>query len=425
MSFCLTEQGSIFVDATVEGNTLHESMEISMTPLTGIRVLDLTNVLAGPFCCHQLAHLGAEVIKVEACQRGDLARQLGADPDLNDQLMGVSFLAQNAGKKSVSLNLKDPRGKDILKRLVRTADVLVENFRPGVMDRLGVGWVELKKENPNLIYCAISGFGQDGPWASRPAYDQIVQGLSGVMSITGGTDAAPQRVGFPIADTIGGLTAAFAICAALNSEERGSFIDVSMLESVLATMGWVVSNWLIAGVTPVAHGNENPTSAPSGAFRTSDGLINIAANKEEQWQSLAKAIGREDLIVDPKYDTRENRKANRLALKAEIEKSLIQKPAAEWADKFNRLGIPAGEVLDVPSILDADIIQDRGMLAKFDDVAAVRRPITVVKTGIKMDGEAASVTSPPPALGGHNDEIYAEIGLGKSDRDTLRREGVI
>ena len=201
-------------------------------PLEGIRVLDLTNVLAGPFCCHHLAHLGAEVIKVEAAGQGDLARQLGADPELNTAGMGVSFLAQNAGKKSVTVNLKHPRGKELFLKLVKTADVVVENFRPGVMNRLGVDYEKLKCENPQLIYCAISGFGQDGPWVHRPAYDQIIQGSSGVMSITGGTDSAPLRVGYPVADTIGGLTAAFAVTAALNARPRGSFIDVSMLESV-------------------------------------------------------------------------------------------------------------------------------------------------------------------------------------------------
>ncbi len=259
------------------------------TPLAGIRVLDLTNVLAGPFACHQLVHLGAEVIKVEAVGRGDLARNLGSDPALNDAGMGISFLAQNAGKKSVSLNLKDPRGKDLLFQLVETADVLVENFRPGVMDRLGLDYPTLKAVQPSLIYCAISGFGQDGPWVGRPAYDQIIQGASGLMSITGDATSAPLRVGSPVADTVGGLTAAMAISAALNARPRGCMIDVSMLESVLATMGWVLSNHLIGGQEPAANGNENPTSAPSGTFQTGEGLLNIAANKDEQWAHAVPA----------------------------------------------------------------------------------------------------------------------------------------
>ena len=205
-------------------------------PLAGIRVLDLTNVLAGPFACHQLAHLGAEVIKVEAVGRGDLARNLGSDPDLNAAGMGISFLAQNAGKKSITLNLKDPDGKALLKRLVATADVLVENFRPGVMARLDLDYPRLKAIHPSLIYCAISGFGQDGPWVSRPAYDQIIQGASGLMSVTGDGDSAPLRVGSPIADTVGGLTAAMAINAALNARPRGCLIDVSMLEGLLLSL---------------------------------------------------------------------------------------------------------------------------------------------------------------------------------------------
>lgn len=398
-----------------------------MRPLENVRVLDLTNVLAGPFCCHQLAHFGADVIKIEAVDRGDLARQLGADPDLNEKLMGVSFLAQNAGKRSVTLNLKDPRGKDLLKRLVAGADVLVENYRPGVMDRLELGWSVLKEVNPKLVYCAISGFGQDGPWTHRPAYDQIVQGASGVMSITGDPAGDPMRVGFPIADTIGGMTAAFAICAALQGRDRdgGAFLDVSMLEAVLATMGWAVSNWLIAGTRPVQNGNENPTSAPSGAFRAQDGLINIAANKDEQWQALAAHLGHPEWLTTPAYRTREDRKANRQALKADIEAVLAAKPARDWAKEFNRLGVPAGAVFDVPGILDHEIIQNRGFLQSFDNAPSVGRPIQVVATGVKVDGQAPSVAMPPPGLGEHNSEIFGELGLDAEAIAELRAEGVI
>ncbi|MHA1553114.1 MAG: CaiB/BaiF CoA transferase family protein [Alphaproteobacteria bacterium] len=395
------------------------------SPLQGVRVLDLTNVLAGPFCCHQLAHLGAEVIKVEAVGRGDLARQLGADAELNRKHMGISFLAQNAGKRSVTLNLKKPAGKALLKRLVSTADVLVENFRPGVMERLGVSYAVLQEVRPSLVYCAISGFGQDGPWVDRPAYDQIIQGAAGVMSITGDQHSAPLRVGYPRADTIGGLTAAFAIAAALNAPQRGAFIDVSMLESTIATMGWVVSNYLIGDVMPSANGNENMTSAPSGAFQVKDGLLNIAANKDEQWVSLARHLGREDLLSDPDYATREQRKANRTALKSELETVLRTRSAHAWAKELNRIGVPAGAVLGVPEVLAHPQIADRGMLASFADVPGVERDITVVRTGIKIDAAAPAVTSPPPTLGQHNDEIFGALGLDQDALDNLRSEGVI
>ena len=400
-------------------------MALSTKPLSAFRVLDLTNVLAGPFCCHQLAHMGAEVIKVEAVGRGDLARNLGADPKLNQAGMGVSFLAQNAGKKSVTLNLKHDEGKDLLKRLTATADVLVENFRPGVMDRLGVGYDVLKAANPALIYCAISGFGQDGPWVERPAYDQIIQGLSGVMSITGDARSAPLRVGYPIADTVGGLTAAFAIAAALNAEKRGAFIDVSMLESVLTTMGWAISNYLIAGVEPKAYGNENVTSAPSGAFKTKDGLVNIAANKDEQWERLANHLGRNDLLTNEAYKTREDRKANRKALKAELEKTLATRRAVEWADELNRLGVPAGQVMTVPDVLAEPQVADRGFLAAFADVPGVERCVQVATAGFKVDGEAPKVADPPPELGQHNDAIWEALGLTMDEIERLREAGTI
>ncbi|MDA4847550.1 CaiB/BaiF CoA transferase family protein [Hoeflea poritis] len=394
-------------------------------PLDGVRVLDLTNVLAGPFCCHQLVHLGAEVIKVEAAGRGDLARQLGGDPELNERGMGVSFLAQNAGKKSVTVNLKHEQGKALFRRLVETADVVVENFRPGVMDRLGVGYEALKSVRPDLIYCAISGFGQDGPWVHRPAYDQIIQGASGVMSITGDAESAPLRVGYPVADTVGGMTAAFAIAAALNARPRGTFIDISMLESVLATMGWVVSNHLIAGMAPQPNGNENPTSAPSGAFEAGGGLINIAANKDEQWLQLTDHLGLAELRDRPEYATREDRKKNRAALKQDLEQVLKTRPARDWAKELNRIGVPAGAVLSVPEVLAMPQIADRGFLSSFSDVPGVGRDIEVVTTGIKLDGAAPAVDEPPPRLGQDNGSVWREIGLSDGELNELRRGGTI
>ena len=397
---------------------------MTQAPLKGIRILDLTNVLAGPFCCHQLAHMGADVIKVETPGTGDLARQLGADPARNADLMGVSFLAQNLGKRSITLNLKSTSGKRILKELVQKADALVENFRPGVMARLNLGFDTLRQENPRLVYCAISGFGQDGPLAKLPAYDQIVQGMSGVMSITGDADTTPYRVGYPMADTIGGMTAAFAVAAALanKAQDRGTFIDVSMLEAVIATMGWVVSNHLIAGQTPSPNGNDNFTASPSGTFRTADGVMNIAANKQEQFEALCEIIGNSALALDPRFAERKNRLANRTALTAELEAAFATAPTHEWVKKLTAQGVPTGPVWSVPEALAHPQIADRGLLQSH---RVGHEDLQLIGIGAKLDGVAPSVDAPPPTLGAHTNEILTELGYDDAQISTLKKEGAI
>lgn len=395
------------------------------SPLSGIKVLDLTNVLSGPFCCAQLAWLGADVIKVEVPGRGDLARQLGADPELNADLMGTSFLAQNAGKRSLALNLKDARGREILRALVKGADVLVENFRPGVMDRLGLGHAVLRADNPRLIYCAISGFGQTGPMRDLPAYDQIIQGLSGVMSITGDAQTAPQRVGYPLADTIGGLTAAMAISAALAGRgETGAFIDVSMLEATLATMGWVVSNYLIAGQVPRPMGNANFTAAPSGSFATATAPINLAANKQEQFEALCDLLTRPDLKSDPRFATRAARLEHRAALSAEIEAGFAGADAETWVARLNGAGIPAGPILSVPQALALDQVQERDFLRDFPDTG-VDKPVRNARAGYRLDGAAPDVDRPPPRLGQDSAAILRDLGYDDAAIAALERDEVI
>ncbi|MEL6920659.1 MAG: CaiB/BaiF CoA-transferase family protein [Pseudomonadota bacterium] len=392
-------------------------------PLVGVRVLDLTNVLAGPFCCYQLALLGADVIKVERPGTGDLARQLGADPERSAVNMGISFLAQNSGKRSLTLDLKQAAGKAVLKRLLAGADVLVENFRPGVMERLGLGYETLKTVNPSLIYCAISGYGQTGPWKDNPAYDQIIQGLSGVMSVTGDEQSTPLRVGYPLADTVGGMTAAFAISAALNEKPRGTCLDVSMTEAVLSTMGWVVSNHLIGDVEPQALGNENMTSAPSGTFRTADAPINIAANRDSQWEALAKHLGRADLLDHSDYTTREDRKRNRDALRSELEKTLTERPAKAWVEELNALGVPTGPVMSVPDILAEEQIRQRGLVgtAKLDDGEMLR----VLNSPVVVDGKRPGADLAPPELGAHTAHVLAQLGYTDAEISQLKDEGVI
>lgn len=393
--------------------------------LAGVRVLDLTNVLAGPFAGYQLALMGADVVKVEVPGSGDLARALGADPELSARGLGVSFLAQNAAKRSLTVDLKHPRGKEVFRRLVASADVLLENFRPGVLARLGFGWDQLRELQPRLVYCAVSGFGQTGPMRDLPAYDQIVQGLSGVMSTTGTPETAPLRTGFPVCDTLGGFAAAFAISSALVRAQRtgqGCFLDVSMLETALAAMGWVVSDYVIADQQPVPMGNENKTAAPSGTFRTADGPLNIAANKQEQFEALLRVLGREELLADPRFALREDRKRHREELRAALEETLLQRGADDWVAALAGTGVPAAAVLTVPQALDLPQVRERELLHEVDVAGAAVR---VVGSSVHVDGAAVGPTSSPPVLGEHTRTELRALGYIDDEIDDLYAEGAL
>jgi crotonobetainyl-CoA:carnitine CoA-transferase CaiB-like acyl-CoA transferase len=396
--------------------------------LAGVRVLDLTNVLAGPFAGYQLALMGAEVIKVEVPGTGDLARNLGGDPELSAAGLGISFLAQNSGKRSLTLDLKNPAGREVFERLVREADVLLENFRPGVLARLGFPAETLRELNPGLVYCAVSGFGQTGPMRGRPAYDQIIQGLSGIMSVTGTPESAPTRTGFPIADTLGGYAAAFAISAALVKRSRtgiGSFLDVSMLETAVAAMGWVVSDYLVGGRVPRAMGNENATSAPSGTFRTADGALNIAANKQEQYVELCRVLDRPDLLTDDRFATRESRKAHRAELKAELEKTLERHTAAHWDTLLAGTGVPVAPVLSVEEALSLDQLSERELFHEVPMPDGRERSLRVLGSSVHVDGRPVGPTGRPPVLGEHVDDVLTEVGYTAEEIADLRAQGVV
>jgi len=397
-----------------------------MKLLEGIRVLDLTNVLSGPFCTLQLALLGAEVIKIENPKDGDLARKLGCVPDFNKKLMGTSYLAQNANKKSLTLNLKQPKAKEIFKELVKTADVVVENFRPDVMDRLGVGYEVLRQINPRLVFCAISGFGHTGPDAYKPAYDQIIQGLSGVMAINGDERLNPLRCGFPVCDTVGGLNAAFAIMAALFSRERtgqGQFIDIALLDSIMPLMGWVVANLMIGGQQPVLMGNDNFTAAPSGTFKTKDGFINIAANKQEQWENVADLLGVPELKEDPRFKERDARKANRRALTPLLEARLVTQSTDYWVDLLNQNDVPSGAIPTLEEALQAPQIGHRQAFTKIRAEGIGEIPL--FNHTAKFSAATGNVEAPPPLLGEHNAEILGQIGYSAADLQSLKADGVI
>jgi CoA:oxalate CoA-transferase len=397
-----------------------------MKLLEGIRVLDLTNVLSGPFGTLHLALLGAEVVKIENPEGGDLARKLGNVPKYNKQLLGTSFLAQNANKKSLTLNMKAEEGKEIFRKLVRTADVVVENFRPGVMARLGFSYEDLCKLNPRIIYCAISGFGQSGPDAFKPAYDQIIQGLSGVMAINGDERLNPLRAGFPVCDTVGGLNAAFAIMAALFHRERtgeGQFIDIALLDSIMPLMGWVAANLLIGGQQPVLLGNDNFTAAPSGMFKTQDGFVNIAANQQEQWENLVDELGLPGLKTDPRFQERDTRKANRCQLTPLLEAKLSQETTAHWVEALNARGIPSGDVLSLEAALTSDQAKHRQVLADVEQPQI--GDIKIFNLTAKFSKTPAAIETPPPVLSQHTQDILAELGYCAEEQKALKEKMVV
>ena len=397
-----------------------------MKLLENVRVLDLTNVLSGPFATMHLAQLGAEVIKIENPNGGDLARKLGNVNPLNKELMGTSFLAQNANKKSLTLNLKFEEGKEIFRKLLKTADIVVENFRPGVMDKLGFSYEKVCQINPKIIYCAISGFGQTGPDAFKPAYDQIIQGLSGVMAVNGDERLNPLRAGFPVCDTVGGLNAAFAIMAALFHRERsgeGQFIDIAMLDSIMPLMGWVAANLLIGGQQPVLMGNDNFTAAPSGSFRTKDGYVNIAANQQKQWEDLADALGVPELKTDPRFQERDTRKANRKELTPLLEAKLIQRSTLHWVDVLNEKGIPSGDIYGLEKALLQPQSEHRRVIATVKEAGI--GDIKLFNLTAKFSKTPASIDAPPPRLSAHSGEILKGLGYAEDDIKSLKEKGAI
>lgn len=398
-------------------------------PLAGVRVLDLSNIIAGPLCTYQLAQLGAEVIKIERPGTGDLSRKMGADPAMGRKNMGASFLALNAGKQSISLNLQQERGREIFRLLVKDADVVFENFRPGVMARLGLDYDALREINPRLVYCAVSGFGQDGPLSERPAYDQIIQGYSGLMSVTGTEETGPFRAGYVVCDTMGAMTAAFAIVSALyrmKATGEGACIDVSMLDSSLVTMAaWVISNFSNAGKIPHPLGNESHSAAPSGTFATKDGQINLVNNEQKQFEKTCDVLVRPDLKTHPDYADRDDRLKNRVALRAELESVLVTRSGAEWEEAFAAAGVPAGRIYSIPEILDHPHIKSRGVTQTFEKARDGEHDVTVTKLGFRMVGETLDMERPPPELGQDGDDILRTLGFEDAEIAKLRNAGTI
>jgi CoA:oxalate CoA-transferase len=395
-------------------------------PLEGVRILDLSNVLAGPLGTYFLATLGADVIKVERPKVGDLARKMGADPDRNRKLMGTSYLATSPGKRSITLNLQSAKGREILKRLVSEADAVFENFRPGTMQKLGLSYEDLRRVKPDLVYCAVSGFGQDGPLGERPAYDQTVQGMSGLMSLTGTDDSTPTRAGFVVCDSFAGAIAALATVSAIfraRTTGIGAMVDVSMLESSLVMAAWIVSDFLNSGKVPTRLGNDSRVAAPSGTFATKNGHINIVCNEDRQFLALCDALGLSEMKQNPNWTDRHGRFLRKTELKAILEGILSERTSEEWDAVLAHHGVPCGCILSVPEVLRHTQLKQRGFVKSCDGGGDAQ--IQVGGIGFQLAGESVDPAAPPPCLGQHNAEVYAALGFSAEDLAALRVESVI
>lgn len=397
-------------------------------PLTDIRVIDLTQVLAGPYAAYQLGLLGADVIKIEAPEVGDWARDKGYLPELNKSQMGLTYLTQNANKKSVTVNLKTQEGLEILKRLIADADVFIENFRPGVIERLGLSYDVVKQLNSKIVYCSISAFGQDGEMSKRPAYDHVIQGMCGIMKTTGRPDTGPLKVGAPYVDYATGMNAAFAIVAALHETKRvgeAIHLDVAMLDTSMLLMASLMTEHLNGGWMPKQYGNEAWSQSPSsGAFETADGMLMIAANNDKQFKDLCKGIERLDILTDPRWAEPNNRKMNAEQLREELIEIFKTRSALEWEAALDKAGVPAAMVRSLDELLAEDHAKTRAFTTKMN-LPDYDQEIHVPTLGFKVNKKVISPCVAPPKLGGNTSAVLQDIGYNEADIARLKEQGVI
>jgi len=385
-------------------------------PLAHIKVIDLTRARAGPTAVRQLADMGADVIKVET-------REL---VEGDSTAIGFDFLNLHRNKRSMTLDLKNPRGVEVLKRMVTRADVLVENYRPDVKHRLGIDYETLSALNPRLIYGSISGFGQTGPYRERPGYDQIAQGTGGLMSITGLPGQGPVRVGIPVADLTSGMFLAQGILVAIIERARsgrGQWVHTSLLQAMVTMLDFQAARWLIDSEIPPQAGNDHPTGIPTGVFTTADGHINIAASGQVMYRRLCEAIGANHLLEDPRFRTLADRSRNRKAMNEELNRVLVARTSADWIEILNKAGVPSGPILNVKQVFEDPQVQHLGLA----------QPVRHSERGeIHVQGLPATLSRTPGAIrrgapvhGEHTDEILAEFGYSREEIATLRRDNVV
>ena len=395
-----------------------------MKALEGIRVLDLTRALAGPFCTLMLGDNGADVIKVEMPGSGDDTRKWGP-PFIGEE--SAYFLSINRNKRSLTLNLRDPQAKEIFLKLAKESDVIVENFTPGVMERFGLDYEAVKATNPNVIYCSISGFGQDGPYRSRPAYDQIMQGIGGLMSVTGEPDGEPQKIGVAVTDIGAGMWAAFAIMAALHHRGRsgpGQYIDVSMMDAQIAWLTYQAGYFFANGTPPKRMGAAHPTLVPYQAFMCQDGkYINVAVGSDRIWERFCQGINREDLKDHPDYANNGDRVRNRGAMVSLLQEYFLTRPVSDWVKDLQAVNVPCGPINDL-----ADVFADAQVLAR-NMYQEMPHPTlgSIKQTGlpIKFSATPGGLDRHPPLLGEHNQEVLTSLGYSEEEIRGLQEGAVI
>jgi crotonobetainyl-CoA:carnitine CoA-transferase CaiB-like acyl-CoA transferase len=383
-------------------------------PLEPYSVVDLTRARSGPTCVRQLAEMGAKVIKVESREQDDFTRD------------EFDFQNLHRNKRSMTLDLKHPRGVEVLKKLVAKSDILVENFRPDVKHRLGVDYETLSQVNPRLIYASISGFGQSGPYRDRPGYDQIAQGLGGLMSVTGLPGQGPVRVGIPVADLTAGMFLAHGVLVALLERERsgkGQWVHTSLLEAMVRMLDFQTTRWLIGKEIPPQAGNDHPTGIPTGVFKTADGHMNIAASGQHMYRRLCEALDVRHLIDDPRFTTPQDRSKNRLACNAELEKATVTKTSADWVDILNKAGVPCGPILNVKEVFEDEQIRHLKLATKIQHPRLGEQ--TVQNLPVTLSRTPGAVVSASPDLGEHTDQVLGELGYSKEEIAALHRDGAV
>ena len=394
-----------------------------MKPLSGTRVIDFTQAMAAPYCTMNLADMGADVIKLEPPGEGEPTRQLGAAQKHGHS---ATFMTMNRGKRGLAVDLKRPEGVEIVKRLAKTADVFVQNYRPGVAERLGLGWDALSRVNPRLVYCAVSGFGGTGPYASRGGYDLIAQGMSGVMSVTGDEDGAPAKSGVPLSDLSAGLFSAYGILCALEHRDRtgeGQLVDTSLLEAAMALTIWESAEYWVTGEAPRALGSAHRLSAPYQALRAADGYFTVGANNDRLFEGLCRALGRTDLAKDSRFAAGKARQANRKALIDEIERTTFTETRAFWLERCDKEGVPAGPINNY-----AEALADPHTLARkmvVDLVHPGAGPIKALGVPVKLSETPGAVDRAAPLLGQHTEELLIELGYSEAERRALEAKGIV